>query len=185
MLGGAAERIAAAVGAPFTGLLMTALDQTGQRIIAARQRITVGEQPAGGGPIIDSVGCGVPGWSRFPRRTSGCQYVVASGQVECLSNPRAGEGFSTYSCPPAAMPRLLACDDALAANQQPGGMHFRMREAVGALLDFVRRIEHSAEPVERLLRLLRGELNPHPIPIPVCSLGRLIPYAYPASFFCS
>ena len=53
--------------------------------------------------------------------------------VECLSNPRAGEGFSTYSCPPAAMPRLLACHDALAANQQPGGMHFRMREAVGAL----------------------------------------------------
>ena len=100
------------LGPGLGGLLVTLMAESEQRVLALLCR-------AADGTWVGSSQIGIANWAPIPRKLTNCQYVVASGEVECVS------ATSGHRLPDARrealMPSLAHADPAIANALAPGG----------------------------------------------------------------
>ena len=99
---------AGTLGPSLTGLMVTFMEADAERLISTYCR-----RPDNGRFVSATPDCG---WPRVPRKLTRCQYVVASGKVECIANEAVpGKQLN------ALLPTLAAADPAVAESLAPGG----------------------------------------------------------------
>ena len=99
---------AGTLGPSLTALMVTFMEADTERLISTYCR-----RPDSGQFVSATPDCG---WPKVPRKLTRCQYVVASGKVECIANDAVPRKQLN-----ALLPTLAAADPAVAESLAPGG----------------------------------------------------------------
>ena len=109
------------LGASLTGLTVTLMGEASQTVLALLCRAPDGTWVGG-----EQIGIGE--WARIPRKLTYCQYVVASGAVECIDRDRDGAITIADDDRARLMPSLAASDRGVAETLAPGGYVAMLQE---------------------------------------------------------
>ena len=108
-------------GASLCGLTVTLMNDAMQTVLSFFCRTP-------DGAWVDGGTIGIASWPPIPRKLTNCQYVVASGDVECVNG---GNLIIADEVRRAMMPSLAQGDPAIAEALAPGG-HVAMLQAHAA-----------------------------------------------------
>ena len=92
--------------------MVTLMGEATQRVVSLWCRVE-------GGAFVGSREVGIAHWPDIPRKLTRCQYVVASGEMQCINN--ASATMMPRAQAHSLFPSLAAADPAIAEALTPGG----------------------------------------------------------------